>query len=122
MNLQFLTGSLVGKTVECEPASISVGSHADNDLCIPDAGVSGIHAGFEIINGQWFIHDIDSTNGVFVNGQKVSQKVRLKNSDILQIGFTEIKFLNVDEAKRVKEKKKAPSPVPKIKKEQNGRR
>ncbi|MCH2208435.1 MAG: DUF1592 domain-containing protein [Lentisphaerales bacterium] len=117
MNLQFLTGSLVGKTVECEPASISVGSHADNDLCIPDAGVSGIHAGFEIINGQWFIHDIDSTNGVFVNGQKVSQKVRLKNSDILQIGFTEIKFLNVDEAKRVKEKKKAPSPVPKIKKE-----
>ena len=130
MNLQFLTGSLAGKIIKCDLDNVSVGSHADNDLCIPDAGVSGIHASFEKSNDQWLLHDIDSTNGVFINGQKISQKVTLKNSEILKLGFTEIKFISGHDPKPVEaktsdsgiSKKGQKNTAPKIKKVQHKKR
>ena len=53
--------------------SIQIGRTEDNDICYDDKSVSSVHATMTCISGQWFIHDEESTNGVYVNGARVSE-------------------------------------------------
>ena len=53
--------------------SIQIGRTEDNDICYNDKSVSSVHATMTCISGQWFIHDEESTNGVYVNGARVSE-------------------------------------------------
>ncbi|WP_198014608.1 FHA domain-containing protein [Methylobacter marinus] len=72
-----------------------IGRHQDNDVVIDNAGVSGNHA--EIIkNGdQYTIHDLDSKNGVYVNGERISKK-ELKFGDEIIIFKHRLRFIGVD--------------------------
>ena len=65
--------------------SITVGANPDNDLQILDDLVSGNHLKIVEDTGAWAVEDLDSTNGVYLNGEK-TQQCRLKDGDIVQIG------------------------------------
>lgn len=54
------------------PVSLRVGRGADNDLVLPDDSVSQNHAEIREQHGVYFIFDLGSTNGTFVNRNKVS--------------------------------------------------
>lgn len=64
---------------------VSVGRSADNDLVLPDAGVSRHHARIESDGGAWRVVDLDSTNGTWRNGERVRQS-RIDAGDELAFG------------------------------------
>jgi hypothetical protein len=69
--------------------SLTLGRIADNDIALDDdTFMSSHHARIEIRpEGVWVV-DLDSTNGTFVNGQRVSGDRSLRKGDRLQVGST----------------------------------
>lgn len=74
-----------GGSVELKKPDLIVGRHsgADIRLILPD--VSRRHCRFTFATGNWRITDLGSTNGIFVNGEKVTETV-LKPRDLVRIG------------------------------------
>lgn len=65
--------------------SYTIGRDPSCDVCLNHVTVSKIHAGIVLQNGHYFLFDNGSTNGVFVNGRKISSKVLLKEKDLITI-------------------------------------
>lgn len=63
---------------------IVIGRRSDCDICLPFANVSGQHCELRFIEGMWLIKDLDSSNGVKVNTEKVKKK-RLMPGDQVTI-------------------------------------
>jgi pSer/pThr/pTyr-binding forkhead associated (FHA) protein len=62
-----------------------------SDLTIKDPNVSRQHAMIEFLNGQYYIVDMGSTNGVEFNGQRVQRKV-ITEGDIFKVCDHELRF------------------------------
>jgi pSer/pThr/pTyr-binding forkhead associated (FHA) protein len=65
-----------------------VGRDASADLVLDDSGVSRAHARVRSVNGRVVIEDLDSSNGTFVNGERISGRVDLRPGDEVQLGDT----------------------------------
>ncbi|MGZ5434732.1 MAG: FHA domain-containing protein [Pyrinomonadaceae bacterium] len=65
---------------------LSVGRAADNDVRLDGLQISNHHARFARSNGSVTVEDAGSTNGVYVNGQRVSGRRAVQHSDVIQIG------------------------------------
>jgi hypothetical protein len=76
---------------------IVIGRSSDLDMVLVEDMVSRKHAKISTIGGQIVIQDLGSTNGTFVNGEKI-KKVRLKEGDRILIGTSIIKLVSVDGA------------------------
>jgi hypothetical protein len=63
----------------------AVGSYPDCDICIEAKYVSGRHASFHFEKGKYYITDLDSANGTFVNQKRVTKK-GLEEGDRIKIG------------------------------------
>ena len=72
---------------------MTIGRKAHNDIVIDNLAVSGEHAAIVTIQNDSFLEDLDSTNGVMVNGA-TTKKHFLQNSDVIEIGKYKIKYLN----------------------------
>ena len=57
-------------------------------LVISDEHASSHHALFQLAHGYWFVQDLDSTNGTWLNNRRVYQAQRLKKGDKIKIGRT----------------------------------
>ena len=64
-----------------------IGRNPEWDLCLPCNSVSGLHAEIIEEEGQLWLRDLNSTNGTFVNGKRIS-KISLRESDTVQFGTT----------------------------------
>jgi pSer/pThr/pTyr-binding forkhead associated (FHA) protein len=53
---------------------------------IPDETISAQHARLYLIDQNWWIHDLNSTNGTFLNDERIDQPCILTDNDILQVG------------------------------------
>ncbi|HEY6770917.1 MAG TPA: FHA domain-containing protein [Solirubrobacterales bacterium] len=62
--------------------------HATADLVIPDPGVSRRHARVVTHNGGVIVEDLGSSNGTYVNGERISGPVELGTGDEVQLGQT----------------------------------
>jgi hypothetical protein len=62
-----------------------------SDLTIKDPNVSRQHAMIEFLNGQYYIVDMGSTNGVEYNGQRVQRKV-ITEGDVFKVCDHELRF------------------------------
>ncbi|MFH1008388.1 MAG: FHA domain-containing protein [Candidatus Latescibacterota bacterium] len=67
-------------------ANVYIGRMAFNDIVIEDDRVSGQHAELSFEEGQFWIEDLGSTNGTYVNGERITRKSPLKNEDLIKIG------------------------------------
>lgn len=66
---------------------VSIGRSSLNDLVISQKQVSSFHAKLVFqSDGSLWIHDLDSTNGVYLNGVKVSRKARIMPGDNIKLG------------------------------------
>ena len=88
----------LGKRVEITPeTSIILGRHPDSSLQLNVDSVSRHHAQIDNIGGKFFIRDLGSTNGTYINDKSIKQNEELKNSNIIRVGTVLLKFLMGDD-------------------------
>lgn len=75
---------------------VKIGRSADNDIVIYDPTVSRRHCVITYENGIYFIEDLGTTNGAFVNGKRILQKSCLDRSCKIAVGNTLIYFNALD--------------------------
>jgi pSer/pThr/pTyr-binding forkhead associated (FHA) protein len=78
-------GPLEGLTKVVSESGLKIGRSADNDIILAEDGVSRFHASLEFDNGTLWLRDAGSRNGLFVNGQRVTDHRALKVGDELTI-------------------------------------
>ena len=72
---------------------ISIGRSVDCVLDIDDDYASGHHAQlWQDSAGRWVITDLQSTNGTYVNGKRITEPTPMGVNDILRIGRTMMKL------------------------------
>lgn len=74
--------------------SCVIGRRSDNDLSINDAQVSRRHALLTRFGEEWWLNDLDSRNGLSVNGLKIKNARRLRDGDQIRIAGHTITFYN----------------------------
>lgn len=78
--------------VQWEQAALTIGRDPTNDIVIEHKLASRRHARFEKDDVGFYIRDLESTNGTFVNGQRIQGAHLLRNNDEVWIGDTVIVF------------------------------
>ncbi len=91
--LQVVAGQHLGANYRLEDVAISIGRDPSNVICLEDWGVSKQHARIEPAGGSWVIEDLNSTNGVVVNGRKV-HRVPLESGFEIRIGEAKLRVVS----------------------------
>ena len=71
---------------------ISVGRSTDADVRIEDRYASQVHLRIYSRGGSYYVEDMNSTNGTFLNGSQLDGTAELQHLDRIQIGDTEFRF------------------------------
>jgi pSer/pThr/pTyr-binding forkhead associated (FHA) protein len=69
----------------------TIGRHRDNTLAILDGNVSRRHAIIRLVDGEFVLTDLGSTNGTFVNGNAVSDHALVADDEV-RVGDTVLHF------------------------------
>jgi hypothetical protein len=80
-----------GKRHEIDKRRTVIGRSTDCDLQLADANVSRRHAELRQEGTAYWLVDLDSTNGVLVNGRRL-KRAKLESGDTITLGSTEIVF------------------------------
>lgn len=64
----------------------TIGRDLANELCIDDPTVSSRHARLAFRQGQWWVDDLHSTNGTFINSESVTTPLVLASGDERRLG------------------------------------
>jgi hypothetical protein len=79
-------GPTIGKVYPLEGPEITIGRESTNTIAINDVEVSRKHALMELRGSAYMIQDLGSTNGTFINGQRVTGPQALNPGDSLSLG------------------------------------
>lgn len=80
------------KVVPLNKDRMTLGRRPYNDIVVDNLAVSGEHAALQVIGHDYFIEDLNSTNGTYINEQKVKRQI-LKNGDTIEIGKYAIRYV-----------------------------
>lgn len=80
------------KVIESDKAEITIGRNMKNDIQIDNLAVSNFHARIEHQLGHYFIEDLKSTNGTYINDKKIS-KWGIQDGDAATIGKHSLVFM-----------------------------
>jgi S1-C subfamily serine protease len=89
VELRITSGSRAGQRETFDKSVISVGRHPTNDLRFDpelDPDVSGRHAEIRVVGEKVTLRDLDSTNGTYVNGQRIGGERALFDGDVIGLG------------------------------------
>ncbi len=89
--LAFQIGSM-RKSVYPLLGPTTIGRGADNTITIPDPAISHNHAKVSFQDGYWTVEDLQSANGIIVDGKRV-EKLALKSGDTFQLGEILFSFI-----------------------------
>ena len=89
--LVVLSEGLTGRAHELKVDKTTVGRLDDNTFQIPEQSVSSHHCEVLLKGTDVIVRDLDSTNGTYINGEKISEKV-LKPGQILRLGNVEARL------------------------------
>jgi pSer/pThr/pTyr-binding forkhead associated (FHA) protein len=92
--------TLSGRTsVELNGDRVTVGKGSENDLTLPaDPTISRLHAVLERFAAGWCVTDLGSSNGTFLNGDRIWSQQRLRHGDEVRVGRTRLLFRNSSDA------------------------
>jgi pSer/pThr/pTyr-binding forkhead associated (FHA) protein len=78
---------------ELQSDRTTVGKAAENHIALPeDPTASGLHAILERFPAGWCVTDLGSSNGTWVNGERIWASHRLRNGDEIRLGQTRLIF------------------------------
>lgn len=73
---------------------LTLGRANDNSIYIKDPFVSKRHMKITEDEGEYYLEDLNSANGTFLNEEKILDVVRLDSGDIIKVGNIEFLFVN----------------------------
>lgn len=80
-----------GNTIPLTSSRVTVGRKGDNDIpLLGDLRASRRHCELVRHGPTWTIIDVGSTNGTFVNGQRVTRPIPLHHGDVIRVGACEL--------------------------------
>jgi pSer/pThr/pTyr-binding forkhead associated (FHA) protein len=91
------SGSLKGQRLTVRVPVVNIGRADYNDLVIPDDSVSGSHAKLQRREGVWILFDNESTNGTWVDGDRVQGEVALGPGTVVRFGEISVMFEPTDD-------------------------
>jgi pSer/pThr/pTyr-binding forkhead associated (FHA) protein len=91
------SGGLKGQRLVVRTPVANIGRADYNDLVIPDPSVSTAHAKLQRREGVWVLVDLDSTNGTFVDGERVKGEAALAPGAVVRFGDVQAVFEPSDE-------------------------
>lgn len=74
-----------------------IGRDDSNDVVLKDRFISKKHARIVKDQGIYFIEDLGSANGIYLNGEKINEAIELKDKDLIDIGQVEFLFVDGDD-------------------------
>lgn len=90
--LVILSQGHTGKTLELKVDKTTIGRVEDNTFPITEPSVSSHHCEILLRGTEVVVKDLDSTNGTFINGEKLTGEAVLKSGQILRLGQIELRL------------------------------
>jgi len=88
-----LTGEQKGEDFRVHDGQNVIGSAPDADIVLRDTAISGKHASLRYKDQKFFLTDLDSSNGTYLNDSSTPiAREELKDNDIVRIGEVSLKF------------------------------
>ena len=81
-------GANAGENISLDLAPLLIGRGSDAAIRLDDDYVSTRHARIASSGDQWFVEDLGSTNGTYLNRARVTGSIVMKRGDRLQVGNT----------------------------------
>lgn len=97
-NFLVRSGALKGQRLVVKTPVANIGRADYNDLVIPDESVSTTHAKLQRREGVWVLVDLDSTNGTFVDGDRVKGETPISPGVTVRFGDISLVFEPTDDA------------------------
>lgn len=92
LKLQFIAGPMQGKVFTISQVGVTLGRSPESGIQFTESTVSRNHAKIEYADGEFYLQDLNSANGTFVNDKKVD-RCKLQHNDYIKIGTSEGTFL-----------------------------
>ncbi|HSE68031.1 MAG TPA: FHA domain-containing protein, partial [Gemmatimonadales bacterium] len=90
------SGSLKGNRLQVKVPVVNTGRAEYNDIVIPDESVSTMHAKLQRREEIWVLSDNGSTNGTFVDGERLTGEAVLSPGALIRFGETAVMFEPTD--------------------------
>jgi two-component system cell cycle response regulator len=84
--LTCLTGTLSGQLFKVSKGQLVIGRSPHAELRLDDDGISRNHARIRSETNRAWIEDMESRNGTFVNGERITTSIELRDGDKVQVG------------------------------------
>jgi len=95
------SGGLMGQRLPVKTPVVNLGRADYNDIVLPDPSISTSHAKLQRREGVWVLVDLESTNGTFVEGERVQGEAPLGPGAMVRLGDVQLLFEPVDEKQGV---------------------
>jgi hypothetical protein len=108
------SGPTPGVTFPLEGDQLIIGRDSSNGVPINDAEISRKHSRLSFQGGKYVLEDLGSTNGTFVNGQRLAGPVVLKPGDVVSLGEQIVLMydaINMDPGATIASARQAPRQV-----------
>jgi pSer/pThr/pTyr-binding forkhead associated (FHA) protein len=90
----------LNREIPIKETLVTLGRATDNKICIDEQNVSRYHAEIEFFDDSFWLTDLKSSNGTFINDEPVTSTVQLKNGDRINLGGVELEFYLDDELQK----------------------
>jgi len=90
--LVILSPGMTGRSHDLKVDKTTIGRVDDNTFPIAESSVSSHHCEVSLRGAEVIVHDLNSTNGTFINGDKITGEAVLKPGQVLRLGQIELRL------------------------------
>ena len=90
--LVVLSKGFSGQTCELKGAKVTIGRTSDNTFSISEGSISSRHCEVSSREGKVFVNDLGSTNGTFIDNNRIDSETELAPGKIMRVGQVEVRL------------------------------